>query len=88
MNAEIEDCLRFADGLALSLLKNHKTIFHVDNKTIYLKIQKRREIEISANQHFMQSIINSQTSMIDHLTARFKELSIMMNTMELFAKVL
>lgn len=55
---------------------------------IFLKVQKTCEIEMSANQRFMYSIVNSQNQMIDNLTVKYKEILIMINTMQLFTKVL
>lgn len=84
----MEDDLRFANGLISSLLKNHKASFWTGNDTIFLKIEKTREMKKSANQRFMHSIIISQNEVIDQLTATYKEILIMINTMQLFAKVL
>lgn len=84
----MEDCLRFTNGLVSSLLNNRKAVFRTSNETIFSRMENTHELEFSANQRFMHAIINSQKQMIDNLTATYREISIMMNTMQLFSKVL
>lgn len=87
LSNETENCRRFVDGLVSSLLNNRKAIFRTSNKTIFVKTNKTRENEYSTSERFMDSIINSQKQMITNLTTTYKEISIMMNVMQLFTKV-
>lgn len=88
LNCEMENCRRFVDGLVSGLLNNRKAIFRTSDKTIFVKTDKTHESEYSTSERFMDSIINSQKQMIVNLTTTYKEISIMMNTMQLFTKVL
>ncbi|XP_008180244.1 uncharacterized protein LOC100572569 [Acyrthosiphon pisum] len=88
LNRETENCQRFADDLVSSLLKNRKAIFKTGIHTIYVKMDETPENEPSASEYFMDSVINSQKQTIVKLTSIYKEITIMMNTMQLFAKVL
>lgn len=88
MNREIANCRRFADDLVSNLLKNRKAIFRTGIHTIYVKMDETIDSEPTANEYFMDSIINSQKQTIVKLTSIYKEITIMMNTMQLFAKVL
>ncbi|XP_022165848.1 uncharacterized protein LOC111030589 [Myzus persicae] len=88
LNQETENCRRFTDDLVSSLLKYRKAIFKTGIHTIYVKMDETSESEPSANEYFMDSIINSQKQTIVKLTSIYKEITIMMNTMQLFAKVL
>jgi hypothetical protein len=89
LNREMENCNRFLDDLVSSLLKNRKAIFKTGSHTIYVKMMNENpEKEPSAGEYFMDSIIDSQKQTIVKLTSIYKEIIIMMNTMQLFAKVL
>lgn len=88
LNRETENCRRFADDLVSSLLKNRKAIFKTGIHTISVKMDETPESEPSASEYFMDSVINSQKQTIVKLTSIYKEITIMMNTMQLFAKVL
>ncbi|KAF0761076.1 Uncharacterized protein FWK35_00008948 [Aphis craccivora] len=88
LNQEMENCNRFANDLISSLLKNHKAIFKTGNNTIYVKMDETPEKKSTTVEFFMDSIINSQKQSIVKLRRIYKEITIMMNTMQLFAKVL
>lgn len=86
LNQETENCRRFIDDLVSSLLEKRKAIFRTGDTTVFVKIDETRENECSANERFMNSIINSQKQMIANLTNSYKEISIMINTMQLFGE--
>ncbi|XP_025206938.1 uncharacterized protein LOC112602832 [Melanaphis sacchari] len=87
LNREMENCNRFADDLLSNLLKNRKAIFKTGIHTIYVKMDETSEKELSTEEFFMSSIINSQKQTIVKLTSIYKEITIMMNTMQLFEKI-
>uniref|UniRef100_A0A2S2R6P2 SKICH domain-containing protein n=1 Tax=Sipha flava TaxID=143950 RepID=A0A2S2R6P2_9HEMI len=82
LTEETEDCQRFVNGLVSSLLKNHKATLRVGNNMICVKRQKS-----SANEHFMQSIINFQKETISNLSTTHKKILVLINITQLFYKV-
>lgn len=82
LTEETEDCQRFIDGLVSSLLKNHKATLRVGNNMICVRRQKS-----SANEHFMQSIINFQKETISNLSTTHKKILVLINIMQLFSRV-
>ncbi|VVC37978.1 Hypothetical protein CINCED_3A009417 [Cinara cedri] len=88
LNREKIKYQRFINDLILNLLKNRKTTLKADKNTIFIKMDETHESGYSAKEKFMDSIINSQKQVITNLTAKHKEVLIMMKTKELFSKVL
>lgn len=87
LNREIENCQQFIHGLVSGLMQNRRAIFRTGNNTIFVKIDECIESECFARKCFMDSIINSQKQIIANLETTYEEMSIVMKTTQLFAKV-
>lgn len=88
LNREMENCRLFVEGLVSSLSKNRKAIIQTGDKTVFVKTDEISENKCSATERFMVSIVNSQKLKIANLTNTYNEILIMMNTIQLFTKVI
>lgn len=87
LNRETENSQRFMEDLVSSLLNYRKAIFQTGDSTITVKFADINKKKNSASECFMATIINAQNQKIVNLKTKCEELSIMMNTIQLFANV-